>query len=385
MTTQTLLDEGLTPTPGKRVQRRGLHPLTGLRFFAAFYVMAFHFGAAFTQRAHMPHPVTVFLEHGNLGVALFFILSGFILLYSYKGNLQTPYDIYKFFVARFARLYPVYLLALVLGLVLDMRLPQGHEWLVIPMMQSWFPALSNNGYAIVTQAWTLSVEAFFYCCFPFLLLLFPRNLSARTLWLMVAASFVIIVDLRIPSFHSGMHPPTWLVTHVLLPIVCLPEFFFGMALGALFLRKQNLNPQSSSNDWITVAGILPCLLIIGSTFNLWLISLAGAFCFGWSIYRLADGRGWLSTFLSSKPLMLLGGASFSIYLLQAPNRTISRRIFDHIHPGLDAALAPFILISVSCLIFLFYEEPLRDKIRKLLTRKGLQPHSQPDAVVSEAP
>jgi peptidoglycan/LPS O-acetylase OafA/YrhL len=383
MTTQELLAEGLVPTPGKRAMRRGLHPLTGLRFFAAFYVMTFHFGAAFTARAHMPRPVTVFLQHGNLGVALFFILSGFILYYSYKGNLRTPRDLYKFFVARFARLYPVYLLVLLVALFIDMRLPHGQEFLIITMMQSWLPAVSYNGYAVVAQAWTLSVEAFFYCCFPFLLLLFDRNLSPRTLWLMTTAIFALAVGIQSPLFHSGMRPPTWLATHMLLPLLCLPEFLFGMVLGALFLQKQRSNPRSSSNDWITVAGIIPCFLIIGSPVGGYLISLAGVFCFGWTIYRLADGRGWLSDLLSSKFLMLLGGASFSIYLFQAPNRIISRRLFGAIHPGLDAALAPFILISMSCLIFLFYEEPLRDLIRKLLTRKQTVPDARHDIAASK--
>jgi peptidoglycan/LPS O-acetylase OafA/YrhL len=369
MATHALLDEGLVPTPGKRIQRRGLHPLTGLRFFAAFYVMTFHFGAAFTARAHMPRQVTVFLQHGNLGVALFFILSGFILYYSYQDNLQSFRDIYKFFVARFARLYPVYLLALLLGLLVEMRLPRGAEYLVFPMLQSWFPAVSSNGYSIVAQAWTLSVEAFFYCCFPFLILLFRRSLSTLTLWLIAGAVFALTVSLKIPMFHSGMHPPSWLANHILLPVLCLPEFVFGMTLGALFLHKQQRNPHSSSNDWITVAGIVLCFLVIGSGAGDLLVSLAGVLCFGWAIYRLADGRGWLSTILSSKPLMLLGGASYSIYLLQAPNRIIVRRIFGGLHPGLDAVLAPFILISASCLIFLFYEEPLRGWIRRLLTPK----------------
>lgn len=327
----------------------------------------------------MPRPVTVFLRHGNLGVALFFILSGFILFYSYKDNLQTGRDIYKFFVARFARLYPVYLLALMLGLFLDMRLPQGYEFLAIPMMQSWFPAASNNGYAIVAQAWTLSVEAFFYCCFPLLLLFFRRDWSTRTLWVLAAAVFALNVGLQVPLFHSGMNPPNWLARHILLPILCLPEFVLGMVLGALFLHKQKLKPTSSSNDWVTAAGILPCFLIIAFTPTAgYRIALAGVFCFGWAIYRLADGRGWLSALLSSKPMMLLGGASFSIYLLQAPNRIISRRLFGSLHPGLDAAFAPLILISASCLIFLFYEEPLRGLIRKLLTPSQGLPNPKRD-------
>src|SRR5271163_2693967 len=147
MSTSELLEEGLVPTPGKRIRRSGLHALTGIRFFAAIWVVAFHFGAAFTARAHMPHPVTVFLEHGNLGVALFFMLSGFILYYTYQDNLQSSRDLYKFFVARVSRLYPVYLLAILISVPLHKRLPTGIELLIFPMLQSWVPPVSSIGYS----------------------------------------------------------------------------------------------------------------------------------------------------------------------------------------------------------------------------------------------
>lgn len=367
MGTTQLLHEGLVPSPGKRIRRRGLHALTGIRFFAAFWVMTFHFGAAFTARAHLPHPVTVFLEHGNLGVALFFMLSGFILCYSYHDNLQSFRDLYKFFVARFARLYPVYLLAIALGALITMRLPHGKELLIFPMLQSWGLPVSNNGYMWIMQAWTLSVEAFFYCCFPLLLLPFRLTRSAFTLWLLVALSFVLVVALQIPLLHPGL-PATWLTRHVILPVLCLPEFVFGLALGAIFLRKQTLERHVSSNDWITAAGILLCLIIFAAGASGYLSSLTTAICFGWAIYRLADGHGWLTDLLSSKVFLLLGGASFSLYILQGLIRVAVHHLFASLHPGLDAVLSPFILISLSCVIFLFYEEPLRNVIRKLLTR-----------------
>ena len=367
MSTEALLHEGLVPTPGKRIRRGGLHALTGIRFFAAVWVMAFHFGAAFTARAHMPHLITRFLEHGNLGVALFFMLSGFILYYTYQDNLETSRDVYKFFVARFARLYPVYLLAVAIAIPLHGRLPHGRELLLFPLLQSWVPPVHDLGYTWIIQAWTLSVEAFFYCCFPFLLL--PvRRLSPGVLWTLAAALFALNVALKTPTLHPAV-PSTWPTQHILLPVLCLPEFLLGIALGALFLRKQALPSHSPSNDWLTFAGIAPCCLVIGTRAGDALITFTAVLCFGWSIYRLADGRGWLTNLLSSRAMLLLGGASFSIYLLQALVRESTRRLLANLHPGLDAALSPFLLIGLSCLIFLFYEEPMRGVIRDLLVRK----------------
>ena len=369
MSTQELLDQGLIPTPGKRIRRGGLHALTGIRFFAAVWVMAFHYGAAFTARARMPHPLTVFLEHGELGVALFFVLSGFILFYTYQGNLQTSRDLYKFFVARFARLYPVYLLAILIAIPLHRRLPIHFEFLIFPMLQAWAPPASDVGYSWIIQAWTLSVEAFFYCCFPLLLLIFRRrSWSVSGLWLLAGLLFAVNAGLRTPTFHPAV-PAYWLTRHMILPVLCLPEFGFGMSLGALFLRKRALRPDSVTNDWITFAGIVPCFALISAGFGTWLSSLAAIFGFGWAIYRLADGRGWLTSFLSSRVMLLLGGASYSIYLLQSLVREASYLFFANLHPGLDAILSPLLLIGLSCLIFLFYEEPMRDLVRKLLVRK----------------
>jgi peptidoglycan/LPS O-acetylase OafA/YrhL len=372
MSTLELLEEGLVPTPGKRIRRGGLHALTGIRFFAAIWVVAFHFGAAFTARAHMPHPVTVFLEHGNLGVALFFMLSGFILYYTYQDNLQSSRDLYKFFVARVSRLYPVYLLAILISVPLHKRLPTGVELLIFPMLQSWVPPVSSIGYSWIVQAWTLSVEAFFYCCFPVFLLLFRRKWPPSFLWFFAAVLFVLNVALRLPLIHP-LADSTWLTSHVILPVLSLPEFLLGMVLGALFLRKRDLTPSAATNDWITTVGILVCCVLIAAGLGDTLISLGAVGCFSWAIYRLADGHGWLTNLLSSRAMLLLGGASYSVYLLQALIRLITHNAFARFHPGLDAVLSPIILIFLSCLIFLFYEEPLRDVVRKLLLRRAESP------------
>jgi len=366
MTTEQLLHEGLVPTPGKRIRRGGLHALTGLRFFAACWVMAFHFGAGFSGRKHMPYAVTNFLQNGNLGVVLFFMLSGFILYYSYAENLETLRDLYKFFVARFARLYPVYFLMIAICCLVYARLPHGNELLIFPMLQSWGPANSEIGYTWNMQGWTISVEAFFYCCFPLLLLLFRRTWSLLALWSAVAAVFLLAVMERTSHLRPVTDAPLCL-RHIMLPLLCLPQFILGLLLGVIFLRKRQRG-STPSNDWITFLVLLPCagLIIFGSDY---LLNIGCLFGFGWAIYRLANGRGWLSRLLSTPLMLLLGGASYSIYLFQGPMREIARRLFASLHPGLDAVLAPILLIAFSCLLFLFYEEPVRDLIRKLLVQR----------------
>lgn len=88
-----------------------LPALTGLRFFAAFGVLIFHYGNP--QRWYLP--LRVATGRGEMGVVLFFLLSGFVLGYTYfpaarAGTFQRR----GFWVARLARIYPVYLAAFLL-------------------------------------------------------------------------------------------------------------------------------------------------------------------------------------------------------------------------------------------------------------------------------
>ncbi|QNI35934.1 acyltransferase family protein [Edaphobacter albus] len=363
MTTEQLLEHGFVANPNVRTRRPPLDALTGLRFFAAFYVMSFHYGAAFTHRAHMPRAVTNFLEHGSLGVCLFFLLSGFILFYTYAGNLKTGRDRYRFFVARFCRIYPVYLLAAAVTCFAVRGLPTGHNLMYFTLLQSWTPAASPSGYAWIMQAWTLSVETFFYCSFPLLLPLVERLRSRHLTWMLLFIVGITAGLLELPFQHAGMTSP---VQGIFLPLLRLPEFILGMLLGSLFLHRTTGSTPWWQNDWITLIVMFPPIALIASGKFSKAVALACLFWFIWAIYRLASGKGWLTKLLSSRIFILLGGASYSIYLLQWPIRDLMRQYVAPLHPGLDAILSPVILITLSILIFLYYEEPLRERLRTIL-------------------
>ena len=82
-------------------------PLTSARFFAALYVMLFHSVPTIPSQGN-PHGVlTRIIGLGYVGVPFFFLLSGFILAIVYLKN-STPIDKRKFYLARFARIYPLY-------------------------------------------------------------------------------------------------------------------------------------------------------------------------------------------------------------------------------------------------------------------------------------
>ena len=79
------------------------------------------------------------------------------------------------------------------------------------------------------------------------------------------------------------------------------------------------------------------------------------------IFQIASESSSIRSFLGSNTLVLLGGASYSIYLLQVPIREYSKLVFGN---SLDKFISPIVLIFVSILIFKYYEEPVRKWILK---------------------
>lgn len=87
-----------------------LRVLTSLRFFAALWVVLFHYWPDLTGVSTLPS----FIAKGYLGVELFFILSGFILCHVYRSAVEEGrFEYGGFLWARLARIYPVHLVTLV--------------------------------------------------------------------------------------------------------------------------------------------------------------------------------------------------------------------------------------------------------------------------------
>jgi peptidoglycan/LPS O-acetylase OafA/YrhL len=144
---------------------------------------------------------------GHLAVDFFFLLSGFILAYTYvtaEGRLRGTRR--EFWVARIARIYPVYLLGLLLGLYPNLASGVHLRGLVfsagahIFLIHAWLPStLAWN-----RPSWSLSVGALFYAVLPLIL---PRveGWRRRNVWLLFVASwalFALIIVLL--SVHSSV-------------------------------------------------------------------------------------------------------------------------------------------------------------------------------------
>ena len=345
-----------------------LKALTSLRFFAAMHVVVYHLSAGHIY-SQAPLPGR-FIGSGYTGVSLFFILSGFILAYNYREGLNKR----EFWISRFARVYPVYLVALLLGLAYSFAPASGsdghHLWLqfglTATLLQSWYQpfAESFNG-----PGWTLSVEALFYAVFPFVLGWMRRVNKGLFLVLCAVYASVLFVPLLWSYLAAGSRWPL-AVAHFMtwsrLPPMHLPLFVIGTWLGIAYRTK-------------AAAGRSRWPLWLGGTAGLVLLCLAPselqeparrgllAISYGSLIYGLASVRdGWLT----NRWMVLGGEISYSIYILQMPvMRTVlgvTRRFGVGYYGGVAAVVLT--LIPLSFLAYRFVELPARLAIRNRFTR-----------------
>jgi peptidoglycan/LPS O-acetylase OafA/YrhL len=356
---------------GAEIRHRlpALRALTSLRFFAAMHVVLYHLSTEHTYKA-VPL-LGRFLMSGYTGVSLFFVLSGFILAYNYR-EVKDRRD---FWISRFARVYPVYWIALMLGVAYSFA-PASHMvhfWvplgLCLTLLHTWYPPFADsfNG-----PGWTLSVEAFFYALFPFLVVWLRRfgDRAMLAFWAVYVAALSAPVGMHLFAPESGSAGATaYYLTWATLPPVHLPMFVIGVYLGIRYLKSGDR--RSSWPLWLGAAGSL--VLLCAAPAELYAPLRKGLLVMTYAalIYGLASvRRGWLT----NRWMVLGGEISFSIYILQMPViRTvlgITRRLGWGFYPG--GAAVVLVLIGVSWLAYRFVELPARVAIRSRLTHKPVR-------------
>jgi peptidoglycan/LPS O-acetylase OafA/YrhL len=336
-----------------------IKPLTSVRFFAALAVVIFHSGASFvSMNPHIPTPIKTLLLNGYVGVTFFFVLSGYILHQTYRGRISTYSEVKRFGIARFARLYPVYFVAVLA--MLPFTKPVG--WGDVPqflMLQWWVPNGALRWTDWNMPSWTLSVEFFFYLCFPLL----ARSVARLPSWpiAMICLGFVVfdvataassMVDNRQAIFGWMRCTP--------VPILRLPEFVLGICVAELHFRGKSLSLPAGLVATALVIGLCvsssPRIAALATALSAMLISSIAA-----------DQRSRFARILSMRWLVLLGSASYSMYLMHQP---IHFAVLTWLG-GAKAVIAlqyPILIIG-SVIMFLCYEEPMREWIRAIARMK----------------
>ena len=360
--------------------------LTTLRFFAAAQVVAFHVAQTRPGWARPVDFLSGLVSGGYAAVVFFFVLSGFILAYVHTGESERSAGNVKaarFWRLRFARIAPAYYLALLLALPILTQVvaqSQASDWSVafgmasvVLFVQAWWPAYTTLWNF---PAWSLSVECLFYALFPWL----ARTLARCPAVAVLAGSYALIVltDAHRAELlgHAGLLGPTppsdWLELSA-FPILYLPLFIFGMALARLYLFGRVLSPRLHAA--MLGIGVVLIVLIFGGA---WMLP-------GWTrsdpvlalVFALIvfGGAGAASTFpLLTRPIfILLGEASYSIYILHIPLRYCWETLADAVPglrgmPWLNLPLYFGFVVLVSVVVFRVVETPLRQWIAGRDTR-----------------
>ncbi|NBI44994.1 acyltransferase family protein [Burkholderia sp. ISTR5] len=358
--------------------RNEIRQLTGLRGIAACVVAVSHLD--FMQWAPFR-----FIAFHNLAVDLFFCLSAFTLCLVYRPFERERLDMRAYGVARFARVYPLYLFGLLFATFTFIRWSTdsfhaypgsvGLDFARQLLMLNSLPVIGNGVHWDI-PSWSLSVEAFCYVAiFPPLFYItrraasWPEYVRSSIILVMTSAAYFMLLkhyssDILAPGKSSADPLVYW---SAIIRAVC--SFAAGWLVYIAWKTGDSLARFAMQNaDAITVAFVL---VLVGSYVS---ATTQVMLMFVWPlmVVGLMNDRSWTARFLSTKPIVWLGHLSYSIYLCHMLVWHVTMKLLPVI-----AASAPlrFVVqvgatLLVSSASFYLLERPARDAIKKALSRKN---------------
>src|ERR1700751_3951896 len=352
-----------------------IYPLTSVRFFAASLVLFHHsvriFLPVFSGRGvhGVPKDMAGILSLAfPVSASFFFFLSGYVLSFVYLHNVQIL-DKSTFFAARFARLYPLYFVVLVLDTP-ELLVPEIQRYgmkigltktAVIfganaVMLQVW---KGSRLLRINLPSWSLCVEAFFYVCFPLLGVLLWKLRGAR-LWMTALALYA-----GGQALVRGMRPHLSVQMVFTLPPLHLSTFALGILLARWQTLQQERKDKAQVQVWqvstvlgLSAAGLLGSVLLVPffgvpAPYNNGLL----APIFAGFVWALSVIPTWLSRWLCGRWLVALGNASYALYLVHMPILSLFLHFRWVTHAFYPVYLA--LCVGLSLLSFRYFETPAR--------------------------
>jgi len=383
--------------------------LTGVRFFAAFVVCAYHFSPGFGLDS-----ISSTLRPAAMSsVSLFFILSGFILSYTYANKIKTI-KLSQFFWARFSRLSPAFIAVMIamipIRLVFLMAAPDsarlsyglsidspilGYTWLAnlflvavfIPMLNPWL-------YFWNPPAWSLTAEAVFYVSFPFAIILLRKIkheisfvwaslIIYLTLCLAITVTFFVVTNIPLdilPEWYKSslfldgiaqytendMRKRIFAYFAYLLPFFHCFEFWIGCSIGYFFLKlaDKNMLPQKNMRNLLLLLSILLIYLgyqVSNLTMGAMGLGIYAVYTPGFMlfIFTLACGTTFASRLLSHKWVVTLGKSSYALYISHYAGMALYQYLANIgiSFPKLAYFVAVGLCVALSLAIYYFVEVP----------------------------
>jgi peptidoglycan/LPS O-acetylase OafA/YrhL len=356
-----------------------LDAITGLRWWAAFAVFLFHV----RNIVPLPLPLAEVAAFGYLGVAFFFVLSGFVLTWSWRPDVDKR----TFYWRRFSRVYPLHVVTLLIAIPVfySFNPDPAQTWvkpfdiallvLCLLLLQGWSrdPAILFAGNP---ASWTLTAEAFFYALHPFITMVVRRLSLVGAL---LAAAGVIAFAFGTRGFIA-LHPGGF-VAELPWPVLRLNEFVLGMCLAWAFRkgwlpRIPLIVPVALLGAWFAALAILPdqdqTLAVYGAVAP-YTNEVATALCALLIVSVASLNLRGRSRVMSWRPMVALGEWSFAFYLIHATIIYAARDLFG-MQPGGWVGLAWLVgLLAVSIAaawaLHVFIEAPVERRLRRWQDRR----------------
>ncbi|MEU2201433.1 acyltransferase [Isoptericola sp. NPDC019482] len=361
MTSQSV--SAASVTPARVPPRPRLRGLDGLRFLAAAVVMGYHFtGIGIPQWGSPPHEVFPELNHvtryGFLGVQLFFVISGFVILMTAYGK-----SISTFASSRVARLYPAYWAAIVLTVALQLVWDGGRNptlmesALNLTMLQEAWDVPNVQG-----AFWTLWYEMKFYLLIGVFILVGitrRRVIAFAVLWPLAAelakeTDSGLLSSLLIPTYAP------YFAVGMLLFLVYKDRgdvaVWLGIALNTVLCMRQGYGyaGNATENVGAYVSPVVCAVVVLLMVVLVWALSAGPLRHVDWKV---------LST---------LGALTYPLYLVHGQ---FGFAVIDVMYDDWSrwVVLGVAVLVSVALAVLLHYgvENRLHDRLRAGV-RDGLE-------------
>ncbi|WFE64879.1 acyltransferase [Micromonospora sp. WMMD714] len=325
------------PTTASPASSR-LPSLTGLRWIAAMLVFGYHAGTMrIVAQPDAKAVVDWLFTLGLSGVQFFFILSGFVLVWSARDGDRRR----DFWRRRLAKIYPNHVLTwaaalLVMWWFADPVVPRAALENLF-LVQAWDPT-PGYFYSINNVSWSLSCELFFYLCLPLVL---PAIRRARSglLWAVVVAVPLVILALW-PGQALLPEGTNWWFTQV-FPLVRSTEFWLGVAAAELLRRGHWRGPG------LPLASLLFVAVWVGAHWipaEMWAALLSVAYILVIPAAARADVQGRWSPW-RHRTLVWLGEVSFAFYLVHVLVMMTVLRLTGHWGVGLPGWSGPLAVLG----------------------------------------
>lgn len=340
--------------------RKHVLSMEGLRGFAVFLVFLVHYASLIkpwlTAGAGTARFVEAVHTVGNAGVDLFFVLSGFLI---YGSLIRRKAPFLHYMRQRITRIYPAFTVVFLIYIALSFampsqsKIPPGAVDGVIYLLQNFLllPGLLPID-AMITVAWSLSYEMFYYIVLPATIVIFglrQRRPQWRVRFFVAVAAIIVLVcalaggPIRLVMFIAGI----LLVEAMGSERTPVP----GSALAALVLL---LGLAGTLIKFPGLAGAVLHPLILAATF------FTVCFCcFKRPEQAMARGFSWT-------PMRWLGNMSYSYYLLHGLALKAGFMVLGKVMPATSnepvfflALLAPMFVLTLipTTMLFLLVERP----------------------------